>query len=1850
VVKKSALAVGLALAVSASLLPASSTSPERARLAAARDEAAYRAAYQDLDRIRAEAARTRAEFEPYLDWQRASREIDRTSRQVEDARARLRDADAAAERASAQRANNQITREAENAAKAGQARAKEEFDKTRQANNDAVGERNKLWNDKFTDKNGKRQPREEIDERARELDRRLADLEEREREAAQRAEDAAGSLSDGTPDTPSLPEIEDRLVKAGGRGLSALDALATALEAADCRKERLDELRRAVHQAIGELAAIADAAAADAVFGNPNPALQSYGNEARNQINQLMKALKIAEARWTKLCSDPVTCSDPGTANVTAPSAAPPLPIAGGGAGGGQPPRAGGGPPPDPPSPPGGGSGGGGGAGGGAGGAGGGGAGGAGAGGAGGGGAPPNRTPENLTRQMPLVQDLLSQLGPCESVGGRQKLDWVNTVSGRFDQQFGGGQVWWTTLIPEEKALLFVSHRMRLYDLAGQFVMWNQLLPGDGAIPPGHVVEAALQRQLPQFVDSHISLQAAPGSLIPTGQPDTPEFRKGRAPLDDTLTKFAQDYGARQAAARSASVAYYAAHNFVVSGEAEFMVPPDMAARREAEAAARRAMDEADKALADAERAISQNPLLRREVDGQRLVDKLADPAATAADRQGAIDKAIGAHLGGIAQQFTNVREIDSAEELASQLLHPAMRPLQDYVAAVFKKFCFGASVDERMRHLRQIYTINAKDVQLDEEQWDIGFLAATTGLAILTLVAVLLAPEAAIPILLFGLSSADVAVSKVEYDVKTRRVADAKSELARLQEALAAGGLVDRSAISAAEANLRRAEFDQAIALAVAGLSVVGAAADGISGTVQAVKLLGQADAVDDAAGALKAADSVSTGARTGDAAVPAGANAAGDIARGPPAAAPAGSAGAASDFNPVGSFGDPKPPAAAVAGADEETIRIAKRAWGAEEANAHQATLQGADPLSKLDAAAKLRGAQFAADNPGGQVVLEIGPPIKAGGFGSVLRADAMPPTAAVKGLPAPSPLPITLDAMPPMVPLPANGSKVAVKLFEKGEEGLLALRGELEGAAALEKNGIPYAKYHAVGLLPDGTPYAVKELIQPGQFIGATMDSATQVLVVEGRAALARAGLVGLDTRWQNFFKKPVVNADGTVTEALAHVEADALGSVANPGIRMSQPEEGFDPFNFRFEYPDMPFAALGGGAKPIGSLMSLEDVTDIRDALKADPWVNNIIEAERRGEIAFDATTKTFGSGSTAIDIWRKHPEFGPKLSEYEAILQRTATSMGPPPAPRTAAAGAGVAGTSPTSAVKAGGTNPAASIGAGGVAGRAEAIGTSLAEGVSATSRIGRLILRLIGNDPFGFMATQAPKCWQSIESVTPVPKSEGGGWFVTFFTAAQKLFEEALKNHPRVGFVEVDGAKKAEVADPPDDPLYRSRGSWSQAYDDQWGLKRIGFDQTSRGSSAWDLAAAARHPIIVAVIDSGLDYFHPDLAPDNIWRNPREQPNGRDDDGNGYVDDLVGWNFVGRNNDPADDVGHGTHVAGIIGALTGNREGIAGINPRARIMPLKVLDRTGRGYNSAIAEAVFYAVRHGAHVINLSVGERGISRTERLAIDYAHRSGAFVVVAAGNAAVDTQAYGPAGLTGAIAVAATGPEDRRLGFSNFGDAVQVAAPGEDILSLRADQSDLNQALGAEGYTRGANIVGPGRRYYRASGTSFAAPFVSGVASLLLSRNPRLTTTQIENMILMSADDIDTPGWDRNTGAGRLNAAAALRADPDWYLRVQVQSVQPVRDGTRTVIEVRGTVAASRLRSYRVQLGQGELPSSWKSIGPAYTRRVANGVLGAIPTTEITSAGRWTIRVLAQDASGAVREARGALTIR
>jgi len=424
-------------------------------------------------------------------------------------------------------------------------------------------------------------------------------------------------------------------------------------------------------------------------------------------------------------------------------------------------------------------------------------------------------------------------------------------------------------------------------------------------------------------------------------------------------------------------------------------------------------------------------------------------------------------------------------------------------------------------------------------------------------------------------------------------------------------------------------------------------------------------------------------------------------------------------------------------------------------------------------------------------------------------------------------------------------------------------------------------------------------------------------------------------------------------------------------------------------------------------------------------------------------------------------------------------------------------------------------------------------------------------------------------------------------------------------------------------------------------------MQKIGLTPKGSGNSAWDIETGEGKPVIVAVLDTGIDFFHPDFKKGTIWRNPK--PYKDKEDPNGLVNDRIGWNFVEDNNNPWDDDGHGTFIAGIIAATADNGHGIAGINWGVQIMPLKIMNVFGRGRAFNVARAIVYAVDHGAKVINLSIESEHLTKTEQLAVDYAYDHGALIVVAAGNQSSDTVDLAPVSMNHVLAVAATDIDDQRALFSNWGRHIKLAAPGIEILSLRARRTDLMLLFGAKDYTPGESFVGPQSQFLHASGTSFSAPIVAGVASLIWAKNPGLTNVQVERMLLESADDIGLPGWDQFFGAGRVNAAKALRADPDYFLTGKVSEVGVIEHGGEISVQVSGTANGSHLQSYELQLGQGEVPEEWKTVYEVSGKSVEDGLLGRFPATVFTDLGVWIVRLVVKDDNGRVKEAWGSIDV-
>jgi len=307
-------------------------------------------------------------------------------------------------------------------------------------------------------------------------------------------------------------------------------------------------------------------------------------------------------------------------------------------------------------------------------------------------------------------------------------------------------------------------------------------------------------------------------------------------------------------------------------------------------------------------------------------------------------------------------------------------------------------------------------------------------------------------------------------------------------------------------------------------------------------------------------------------------------------------------------------------------------------------------------------------------------------------------------------------------------------------------------------------------------------------------------------------------------------------------------------------------------------------------------------------------------------------------------------------------------------------------------------------------------------------------------------------------------------------------------------------------------------------YSYQWNLPKIGMPQ------AWDTTTGGS--VVIAILDTGVELEHPDLRA-KIWTNPDENScNGIDDDGNGKVDDVHGWDFVNDDNDPQDDYGKGTHVAGIAAAETDNEEGIAGVSWGAMIMPVKVLKSGGSGYYSDIIEGICYAADEGAKVINMSLWAHVHSPPLEEAVRYAHAKGCVLVAAVGD---ESGAVGyPARYPEVLAVAATDGGDQRWPFSNYGPEVDVAAPGAGILStLWGD-------------------------YLWWTGTSQAAPHVAGLAALIWSVNPHLTPDEVKGIIEQTVVDLGDPGRDDYYGWGRIDANAAIGATPH-YLQVTPSEV-------------------------------------------------------------------------------------------
>ncbi len=482
---------------------------------------------------------------------------------------------------------------------------------------------------------------------------------------------------------------------------------------------------------------------------------------------------------------------------------------------------------------------------------------------------------------------------------------------------------------------------------------------------------------------------------------------------------------------------------------------------------------------------------------------------------------------------------------------------------------------------------------------------------------------------------------------------------------------------------------------------------------------------------------------------------------------------------------------------------------------------------------------------------------------------------------------------------------------------------------------------------------------------------------------------------------------------------------------------------------------------------------------------------------------------------------------------------------------------------------------------------------------------------------------EAHEILQSVHSPDFVKK-----WLILDFPGTDDLdFVNMLLAEGIIDSFEPVGKFRVDQAS--DDPLLA----------EQWYRRKIDI------SSAWNVTVG-NPDIVVALIDTGIDYNHPDL--DGIfWVNQLEDLNkngtldssdinGIDDDGNGFVDDVIGWDFTDAprfidsgdyldpDNDPMDEFmsGHGTQIAGIIAAKSNNGTGIAGLAPGLRVMNLRAGTASGYLEEDDVARAIIYAVENGARIINMSFGDIVISRFLKDVIAYAYDEDVIMTASSGNSASDELHY-PSGLRETIAVGASDEKDNLAGFSNFGSSIDLVAPGVNMTST---------AIGG-GYSS------PG-------GTSFSTPVVSAIAGLILSVHPEYSAGRVRNVLTSSAKDILTPGWDIFSGAGRVAAAEAVQTGNSGILNIK--NPLPNSSTADDTIWITGSAVHPDVRKVILEYGFGINPASWIGIGNWPTRQVFDDTIGFVNTKSMSDTS-LTIRLYMNLTTGKTIEQRVAVKI-
>lgn len=386
----------------------------------------------------------------------------------------------------------------------------------------------------------------------------------------------------------------------------------------------------------------------------------------------------------------------------------------------------------------------------------------------------------------------------------------------------------------------------------------------------------------------------------------------------------------------------------------------------------------------------------------------------------------------------------------------------------------------------------------------------------------------------------------------------------------------------------------------------------------------------------------------------------------------------------------------------------------------------------------------------------------------------------------------------------------------------------------------------------------------------------------------------------------------------------------------------------------------------------------------------------------------------------------------------------------------------------------------------------------------------------------------------------------------------------------------------------------------------QWALSKIqAFD-------AWEKTQGA-DSVLLGIIDTGIDYLHPDLQ-NKIWLNPGETGNGRetngiDDDNNGFVDDYMGWDFTDRvgfpfdstggdylgwDNDPKDEQGHGTYISGIAAAQTNNFTGVAGVAPNIKLVNLRAFDPGGYGEEDDVAAAILYAVQMKVNVLNMSFGDYSFSYVLRDVIQYAYSKNLVLVGSSGNQNSPDPHY-PSGYSEVISVGNSTQNDFRAGNSNYGSTLDMMAPGTQIFTTARNNN-----------------------YASISGTSAATPHVAAAAALILSLG-NFTNEEVKQILKSTSDDIDEPGWDIYTGAGRLNLYRALTVTAPSVIKIN----HPRQDFAtlKDTLTINATVLSPLFSFYELDYGVGLNPSNWISLIEQGSNQFSNDSIFTINLTSL-----------------------------